>query len=549
MERKEERRKVRKMKVKVGTLNVGTMTGKGMEIADMMERRSVNILCVQETRWKGAKAINIGNGYKLWYYGTENRRNGVGIILEKDLVDRVVEVWRISDRLMCLKLEKDGTMLNIISAYAPQVGCTSEVKEAFWQDLEETVEKVPREERVVIGADLNGHVGEGNNGDEDIMGRHGLGRRNEEGQAVVDFAKRMRLAITNTFFVKKRADHRVTYYSGGHSSQVDYILVRRRTMKEVMDTKVVVGESVTTQHRLVVCKMVVRTKWRSEVKPAKRMKWWRLKDPENSSKFRAAVLESGVLDGKRNWQDVADGLRKAARDKLGVSSGKVNTRGNRETWWWNQEVQEAVKSKKEAKKLWDANRDEASKEVYKEAKKRAKQEVAKAKKAAFEDMYQRLETKDGANELFRIAKQRDRESQDVQHVRVIKNENGEVLMEEEKVKQRWKEYFDELLNQENPRETRETRAEELEREVEEISIEEVLAAMKKMKKGKAQGPDEIPVEAWLVLGEKGVNFLTKLFNRLLQGEAIPEEWRMSVLIPFFKAKETSRSAVTTEESS
>ena len=49
------------------------------------------------------------------------------------------------------------------------------------------------------------------------MGMHGLGGRNEEGQAVVDFAKRIRLAITNTF-VKKRADHRVTYCSGGHSS-------------------------------------------------------------------------------------------------------------------------------------------------------------------------------------------------------------------------------------------------------------------------------------------------------------------------------------------
>ena len=48
----------------------------------------------------------------------------------------------------------------------------------------------------------------------------------EEGQAVVDFAKRMELAINNTFFVKKPA-HRVTYSSGGCNSQVDYIMMRR----------------------------------------------------------------------------------------------------------------------------------------------------------------------------------------------------------------------------------------------------------------------------------------------------------------------------------
>ena len=42
--------------VRVGTLNVGTMTGRGRELADLMERRKVGVLCVQETRWKGNKA-------------------------------------------------------------------------------------------------------------------------------------------------------------------------------------------------------------------------------------------------------------------------------------------------------------------------------------------------------------------------------------------------------------------------------------------------------------------------------------------------------------
>ena len=119
------------------------------------------------------------------------------------------------------------------------MGCTREKKETFWLDLDETVEKIPRNERIVVGADLNGHVGEGNNGDEKCMGRHGLGKRNNEGQAVVDFAKRRELAITNTYFVKKVA-HTVTYSSGGRSLPVEYIMVRRRRIKEVVDTKVVV---------------------------------------------------------------------------------------------------------------------------------------------------------------------------------------------------------------------------------------------------------------------------------------------------------------------
>ena len=52
-----ERAQVKKLvRVRVGTLNVGTMTGRGRELADLMERRKVGVLCVQETRWKGDKA-------------------------------------------------------------------------------------------------------------------------------------------------------------------------------------------------------------------------------------------------------------------------------------------------------------------------------------------------------------------------------------------------------------------------------------------------------------------------------------------------------------
>ena len=107
-------------------------------------------------------------------------------------------------------------MLNVVCAYAPQVGCIREEKEAFWLDLDETVEKIPKNERTVVGADLNGHVGEGNNVDEERMGRHGSGKRNNEGQAMVDFAMRIELATTNTYFVEKPA-HRVTSNSGRRS--------------------------------------------------------------------------------------------------------------------------------------------------------------------------------------------------------------------------------------------------------------------------------------------------------------------------------------------
>ena len=59
------------------------------------------------------------------------------------------------------------------------------------------------------------------------------------------------------------------------------------------------------------------------------------------------------------------------------------------------------------------------------------------------------------------------------------------------------------------------RTEERERDVKYISGKEVRTGLRKMKKEKAQGPDEIPVEAWIALGNKDAEFLANFFNRLL----------------------------------
>ena len=121
---------------------------------------------------------------------------------------------------MTLKLEVKGFILNILSAYAPQVNNSMEEKNDFWEDLNGLIKSVSKEERIVLCADLNGHVAKGNIGDEEIMGKYGAGTRNKEGSMVVNFGKKMDLAIVNTYF-KKKNKHRVIYKNGGKSTRVD----------------------------------------------------------------------------------------------------------------------------------------------------------------------------------------------------------------------------------------------------------------------------------------------------------------------------------------
>ncbi|KAK3557054.1 hypothetical protein QTP70_024466, partial [Hemibagrus guttatus] len=533
--RQRVKRKGKSVGLRIGTLNVGTMTGKGRELADMMERRKVDILCVQETRWKGSKARSIGAGFKLFYYGVDCKRNGVGVVLKKEFVRNVLEVKRVSDRVMSLKLEIEGVMLNVVSGYAPQVGCELEEKERFWSELDEVMERIPTGERVVIGADFNGHVGEGNTGDEEVMGKFGVKERNLEGQMVVDFAKRMDMAVVNTYF-QKREEHRVTYKSGGRRTQVDYILCRRGNLKEISDCKVVVGESVARQHRMVVCRMTLMVCKKKRSKIEKKTKWWKLKKEECCEEFREKLRQAlgGQVVLPDDWETTAEVIRETGRKVLGVSSGR--RKEDKETWWWNEEVQDSIQRKRLAKKKWEMDRTEENRQEYKVLQHRVKREVSKDKQKAYDELYTRLDTTEGEKDLYRLARQRDRDGKDVQQVRVIKDRDGRVLTSEESVQRRWKEYFEELMNEENEREKRVEGVNSVEQKVDKIRKDEVRKALKRMKSGKAVGPDDIPVEVWKCLGEAAVEFLASLFNRVLESERMPEEWRRSVLVPIFKNK-------------
>ncbi|XP_047487973.1 uncharacterized protein LOC125038499 [Penaeus chinensis] len=493
--RREEQRTTRKLRV--GTLNVGTMTGRGREVVDMMERRKINILCVQETKWKGEKAREMGNGYKMYYVGHEAKRNGVGIVLDPEMKEGVLQVHRKSDRVMWVKMELVKEVVNIVCAYAPQVGCDAEEKEIFWKTMGEVMLEIPGTEKVWIGADLNGHVGGGVDGYGSNIGK------------------------------------RITYTSGGVNSQVDYIICRSE-LKRVQDCKVLPGEAVAKQHKVVTCTATVKAEKTKKRERTKKTRWWKLNESEHREKFVEKAMAAINEQREKSWEETSRVLKDTAKEILGVTSGKPGRK--EETWWWCDEVQEAVKVKKEMKKQKDFNRCEETIEAYKVANKAAKRAVAMAKAEAYKDLYDSLtDDNEGQRKAIRIAKQKHRESQDVYQGKQMKDANGVVLTDENDIKERWRTYFEQLMNVENDRidSVIEARPEEV---IDVITAEEVERALRKMKKGKATGPDDIPVEAWKVLGRTGVIILLEIFTKIMETEKMPDEWRESTLIPIFKNK-------------
>ncbi|MCJ8729253.1 hypothetical protein PDJAM_G00103960 [Pangasius djambal] len=178
---------------------------------------------------------------------------------------------------------------------------------------------------------------------------------------------------------------------------------------------------------LMVCK-----RKRSNIEIEKKTKWWKLKKNECCEDFRQKLRQAlgGQVVLPDDWETTAEVIRVTGRKVLGVSSGR--RKEDKETWWWNEGVQDSIQRKRLAKKKWDVDRTKENRQEYKELQRRVKRAVSKAKQEAYDKLYTRLDTREGQKDLYRLARQRDRDGKDVQQVRVIKDRDGRVLTNLEK---------------------------------------------------------------------------------------------------------------------
>ena len=287
---------------RVDTLNVGTMKGKASEVVETVSRRRVDLCCLQETRWKmeGVKQI-VGKDsrYKLFWSGNDNATGGVVVLLAEEWWEKVFEVVRVSDRIILIRMTIGKTVFVFVCVYAPQANLSEFEKDRFNQMLQCTVAKIPASEQLFVCGDWNGHIGSQSTGFEEVHGGQAIGKRNTEGERVLEFAFANELVVVNTWF-KKKPKHLVTYQSGNADTQIDFILYRRSFRKQVSNVKVILGEEIALQHRLLVGDFRVSIPPQSKRKFVPRIKVWKLRDPEKQAElsevFKAKTLDRAVTD-------------------------------------------------------------------------------------------------------------------------------------------------------------------------------------------------------------------------------------------------------------
>ena len=98
---------------------MGTMEGKALEVVEMMKRWNIEVLCVQETKWKRDRARKMADGYKMLHAGGDGESNGVGIIVNVGISKEVVPVERWQGRIIAVWMMIRQQMVCVISVYGP----------------------------------------------------------------------------------------------------------------------------------------------------------------------------------------------------------------------------------------------------------------------------------------------------------------------------------------------------------------------------------------------------------------------------------------------
>ena len=155
---------------------MGTLSGKGVEVVEMMERRRLEVMCVQETKWRGDSARMMVGGRQLLHAGCDGRSSGVGIVISEEISKEVVRVERWKGRIIMAVIRKQ--LMCVMSVYGPQPGRTEAENQEFRDALEMMIGMVELETLLCIAGNCNAHIGETEPGEEENVGKYGWGTRN-----------------------------------------------------------------------------------------------------------------------------------------------------------------------------------------------------------------------------------------------------------------------------------------------------------------------------------------------------------------------------------
>ncbi|XP_044745745.1 uncharacterized protein LOC123307480 [Coccinella septempunctata] len=520
-----------------GTWNVQGIRGKLVEVEKVMKQGKVDIVALTETKKKGNGIEQVGD-YIHVYSGVpkSNRASkGVSLLIKKELKHKLTDWEAVNERIISANFNLKGHRTTVIGVYAPNEDATVLEKDQFQEQLEDVLVRVGNQREVILLGDFNARTGRKKN--DKVIGEYGEEVLNNNGQRLIQFCEQQSLKILNGFY-PHRDIHKYTWrqQTRGLRSIIDYVIVKQNIRWKVRDVRAYRGADCGSDHYLIKAQVFIPFKNDREQNEAQ-LQGDKLEEVRyNLDGFyhqSTKTLYQSRLDQKLNesfledtpnalYEHIVKTLHTAAKEALGE---RKNTNSHNAQLTWNDEMEQQKRIKQHAYNRMLNSNDINDNISYKRERAKFKRMVIQNKDETWERKCQEIESHIGgarSSESWKLIKELRRESANKINLNPIKLE-------------RWKEYFEQELNEDREQYlTHSPTNYTIQGQHIQVKEEMVWKALKSMRNKKAAGPEGIPAELLKNGTEKLVKMLRHLFEKFINGAAIPEVWKEAWITPIHK---------------
>ena len=528
------RQQLRKRMLKIGTWNIQGLGTKQKEVIGEIQEMNMDIVILTETKKKGKGEERLGNYIQFWS-GVEKHvraKSGVAILIKNKWIRKVTDVEYIDDRIMKVVINIFGQIIVIFGVYAINDDATIDIKESFFEKLDEEVGKVNSNHEVIIIGDLNSRVGKL---DDDVVGRFGEETKNDNGNRLINLCREQEYVIANTKFQHKEI-HKYTWENPtrGLKSIIDLIIVRKNRKMVVQDVRVHRKPECGTDHHMVVGKFLIfgqkrlRNRdgsnqpdlheiddmvYKTDLLKEESIKWLY----QNRIKHKLDMEIQGTPE--KMYEHMTHCIKEAAQEALGTKNNIKKYREN-----FSIQLEQLIENKKKAYLEWIKDKDINSRKKYVELRRNVKVKVREEKNQYWENLCRDISNSLPYNRSTEAWKT-------IKNIRSSKKERGFIQVISPV---QWIEHYIDLLQEHRLEYLQEWQIGKIENPVIEITEEDVEKAIRRAKNNKAPGPGNIRMELLKYGGNNLIKYITKMFNKIENGEQIPKEWNKSYITSIYK---------------
>ncbi len=489
-------------------------------------------------RWKGSGEQKIATGETVIHSGIPahipDSFSGVGIMISTDAMKSLVDWKPISDRIIIARFKTRARHVTFLQVYAPTEQASQEEKEAFYMQLDKTFKDINVGDIKILCGDLNAKVGSVNKDWEKVMGPHGIGTMNENGELFADFCLNQDLVIGGTLF-QHRNIHKVTWISPDRKTknQIDHIAISRKWKGSLLDVRNYRDADIYSDHHLLIgtIRIKLATAKQKRNPTQKKFNVAKLKDVETLTKYRESLqakfdVEAPVIDATSQWEHINATFKAVSTDVLGF-----RLPGRKE--WISDTTWELIESRRELKAQINRNNTPELLDEYRATDKKIGKSARTDKRKWMSNIARDAEK--AANhcqtrETYRLIKKLSNSKPSPDHP--LRDTQGNLLTMNDQKLERWTEYFDGLLNQQPPSSIHSPSTPKSALKIRDTPPElpEIKESIKMLKDGKAPGLDNIHPEMLKVDLDLMAKLLQPILSEIWTKEEIPQQWKQGLII-------------------